>query len=47
MEDVIETYMLPLDDAYPVVCFDESPFQLLEDVREPIAAKPGHPRRED
>lgn len=47
MEDVIETYMLPLDDTYPVVCFDESPFQLLEEIREPIAAKPGHPRRED
>jgi Cu/Ag efflux protein CusF len=47
MEDVIETYMLPLDDAYPVVCFDESPFQLMKEVREPIAAKTGQPRRED
>jgi hypothetical protein len=47
MENVIETYMLPRDDDYPVVCFDESPHQLLEEVREPIAAKSGKPRRED
>ncbi len=47
MEDVIETYVLPLDDAYPVVCFDESPHQLLAQVREPIPAISGHPRRED
>lgn len=47
MEDVIETYMLPLDAANPVVCFDESPFQLLKEVREPISAAKGRPRRED
>jgi len=47
MEDVIETYMLPLDKDNPVICFDESPFQLLAEVREPIPATPGHPRRED
>ena len=47
MEDVIETYVLPLDESNPVVCFDESPFQLLQEVREPIAMEPGQPRRED
>ena len=47
MEDVIETYTLPIDENNPVVCFDESPFQLLRDVREPIAMEPGQPRRED
>lgn len=47
MEDVIETYMLPLDEGHPVVCFDESPFQLLAEVREPIPAAPAQPRRED
>jgi hypothetical protein len=30
-----------------VVCFDESPFQLLKEVREPMHAAPGRPRRED
>jgi len=47
MEEVIETYLLPLDEDYPVVCFDESPVQLLREVRESINAAPGRPRRED
>ena len=47
MENVIEIYGVALDNDYPVVCFDESPFQLLEEVREPVAAAPGQPRRED
>ena len=47
MEDVIETYLLPLNEIHPVVCFDESPLQLLREVREPIDAAPGRPRRED
>ena len=47
MEDVIETYALPLDEKNPVVCFDESPFQLLREVRQPMAGAPGRPRRED
>ena len=47
MEQVIESYLLPLDEQHPVVCFDESPFQLLEQVRQPLAAAPGRPRRED
>lgn len=29
------------------MCFDESPFQLLKEVRDSIPAAPGHPRRED
>jgi transposase len=47
MEDVLDTYALPLDEKVPVVCFDESPFQLLKEVREPIPAMPGTPRRQD
>jgi serine/threonine protein kinase len=31
----------------PVVCFDESPTQLIGEVREPIPAKPGQRRRYD
>ena len=41
MEEVIETYTLPLDQNNPVVCFDESPFQLLQEVREPIEVARG------
>ena len=47
MQEVIETYLLPLTETHPVVCFDESALQLLREVREPIDAALGRPRRED
>lgn len=36
MEDVLDVYELPYDPMYPVVCMDEKPYQLLDDVREPL-----------
>ena len=36
MEDVLDLYAAPYDSARPVVCFDESPKQLVSEVREPI-----------
>jgi transposase len=47
MEDVLDLYAEDADPKYPVVCFDESPTQLIGEVREPIAAEPGQPRRYD
>lgn len=47
MEDVLEVYHLPYDPDYPVVCMDESSKQLVGEVREPIACKPGQPARID
>lgn len=47
MEDVLELYAEPYDPRYPVVCFDESPYQLLSETRQPILAKPGQPVRYD
>ena len=47
MEDVLDLYAEPYDPQRPVVCFDESSTQLLADVREPLPAKPGKPKRED
>ena len=41
MEDVLDVYELPYDPMYPVVCMDEKPYQLLDDVREPLSARPG------
>jgi len=32
MEHVLDTYKLPYDEDYPVVCMDESPKQLIEEV---------------
>jgi hypothetical protein len=47
MEDVPGLYAEEPDPQYPVVCFDESPTQLIGEVREPIAAAPGRPKRYD
>ena len=47
MEDVLDLYAEPYDPERPVVCFDESSTQLLADVREPLPAQPGRPKRED
>ena len=47
MEDVLELYAEPYDPQRPVVCFDETSTQLLSDVRPPLPAEPGKPRRED
>ena len=47
MEEVIETYTAPHDPHHPVICFDESPFQLLRHVADPRPASPGVARRED
>jgi hypothetical protein len=41
MEDVIQTYMLPYDPAYPVVCFDEACKQLFGEVRAPRRCRRG------
>ena len=47
MEDVLEAYALPYDEDYPVICFDEKPYQLLCERREPIPMKEGKPARYD
>jgi hypothetical protein len=47
MEDVLEVYALAFDPAYPQVCFDERPVQLLDEVYEPLPAQPGQVRRYD
>jgi transposase len=47
MENVLDLYAEVPDPQRPVVCFDESPTQLIGEVRQPIAAKPGHLERYD
>src|SRR6202041_2129953 len=47
MEDVLDLYAEVPDAKRPVVCFDESPVQLIGEVREPIPAKPGQLERYD
>jgi transposase len=47
MEDVLDLYAEEPDPRRPVVCFDESPTQLIGEVRQPIPAKPGQLERYD
>lgn len=47
MEEVLELYADPLDETRPVICFDESPFQLIAESRPSIPMKPGQPQRID
>jgi transposase len=47
MEDVLDLYAEPPDPQRPVVCFDESPIQLIGEVRQPIPSKPGQIERYD
>lgn len=47
MEDVLDLYAEAPDPMRPVICFDESPTQLIGEVRQPIAAEPGQLERYD
>ncbi len=47
MEDVLELYAEPASEEAPVVCFDESPVQLIGETRRPIPASAGRPARID
>ena len=47
MEEVLETYEQPYNLAFPVLCMDEQPVQLIQEARPPIAATIDHPKRID
>jgi DDE superfamily endonuclease len=47
MEDVLDLYAEPYQAKYPVVTFDESPYQLISETRVPLPAEPGKPQRYD
>jgi len=44
---VLDVYRRPYDQRFPVVCMDESPRQLIDEVRRPTPAAPGRPARYD
>src|SRR5215210_1596396 len=47
MEDVLDLYAEVPDPMRPVVCFDESPVQLIGETRQPLPATPGQIERVD
>ena len=47
MEDILDLYTEADQTDRPVVCFDETPVQLIDETRRPLPAQPGTPRRYD
>lgn len=47
MEAVLDLYEEPADPRQPRVCFDELPYQLVDETRTPLLARPGQPERYD
>ena len=47
MENVLGIYKRAHNERFPVICMDEQPVQLLEEVNIPIAATKNHARRAD
>ena len=47
MEEVLDVYKRPYNKDFPVICMDESPRQLIEEVQNPIPCSLGHSARHD
>ncbi len=47
MEKVLDVYKRPYDKRFPTVCMDESPRQLIDEVKSPIPQAPGRLARYD
>ena len=47
MEQVLDVYKRRYNAAFPVICMDESPKQLIKETRVPLPMKPGHEARQD
>ena len=47
MEDILDTYEMPYNPDFPVVCMDEKPYQLLGEVRDSWAMRPGDIKKID
>lgn len=47
MERVLDVYRRPYDPAFPVVCMDETPRQLIGETRPPTPLAPGRDARQD
>lgn len=46
METILDLYERPYDPTRPLICVDERPCQLIDDVLVPLPLEPGKPKRE-
>lgn len=47
MNDILTLNAKPANNREPVICFDEKPVMLHDELRQPIPARPGHPLKRD
>jgi hypothetical protein len=47
MEDILDLYAEPYQPAFPVICFDEVPYQMVSETRLPLPVRNGKPGRYD
>ena len=47
MEDILDVYEMPYNPVAPVVCMDEKPYQLLGELRDSWAMRPGDDKKVD
>ena len=47
MEDVLDVYQRPYDDAHPLIAMDETSKQWVQEVRSPLPSQPGKPDKYD
>ena len=47
MEDVLDLYAEAYQPAFPVICFDEVPYQIVSETRLPLPMQAGTPQRYD
>ncbi|OGO27154.1 MAG: hypothetical protein A2136_05585 [Chloroflexi bacterium RBG_16_54_11] len=47
MEDILDLYAEPYQPAFPVVCFDEVPNQMMSKIKLPLPVRNGKPGRYD
>lgn len=47
MEAILDLYAEPYDPRYPVICFDEVPYQLISQKQKSLPLQPGQPQRYD
>lgn len=47
MEKILDLYELPYNPRRPLICFDERPCQLLDDIVTPLPMESGKPTRQD
>ena len=47
MEQILDLYERPYDPKRPLICVDERPCQLIDDILVPLPMAPGQPKRQD